>query len=119
MNPAYEELHTLLNLLDTIAETSEEVGDTDVREQMGDAIHKGSLDPEDDYELPSTFGMFTDAGDKSVRNAISVFLTSVKPKIGSRGLGSPGERLHAFQDDEIKSSKGMFYDDYFGWAESS
>ena len=64
--------------------------------------------------MPHKFGMFSDEGNQQVREAISKFLSSVSPLIGTPGLASPVERLSAFQDDELESAEGMFYDDYFG-----
>jgi hypothetical protein len=33
-------------------------------------------------------------------------------------LLSSNERLAAFQDEAVKSAKGSFYDDYFGYSRS-
>src|SRR6266566_7888176 len=57
-------LKRLLDDLDKISEQHKEVSDTDVREQMYVAIHKGFIVPEAGYIVPPTFGMFSSRGDR-------------------------------------------------------
>lgn len=116
VNPIGNELSQLLNSLDKIGKINDEIGDTDVREKMSKAIHRTFIEPVGSYELPDEFGMFSDEANRLVKSALESFLNSVIPKIGSAGLASENERMNAFQDDDIESSEGMYYDDYFGYA---
>lgn len=117
MNPIHDELKALLNTLNAIGEEHEEIGDTDVREQMSAAISHGFLNPIECYNLPDSFGMFSDGANKYVKTALNQFLATVTPKIGSPGLETPKKRLNAFQDDDVESDDKTYYDDYFGYAE--
>jgi hypothetical protein len=117
MNPIENELKILLNDLDLVGKDFEEVGDTDVREQMSETIYHRFLKPSNSYNIPDEFGMFSYEGNKQVKAALIRFLSAVESKIGVPGLETPEERLKAFQDEDIESDDGMFYDDYFGYAE--
>jgi hypothetical protein len=95
----------------------EEVGDTDVREQMYDAVHRGFIVPQPGYELPAKFGMFSDEGDKLVRVALQKFLAHPDVVAAAKSLKTPEARLAGFQDTDVESSEGNTYDEYFGYAE--
>src|SRR5438552_2178029 len=68
--PMKKALKQLINSLDKIFETDEEVGDTAVREAMYDAVHKSFIAPQAGYELPAEFGMFSPTANKKVRAAL-------------------------------------------------
>ena len=106
-------LTSLLNTLDKVAEDFEEIFDTDVREQMREAIEKSLLDPVAGYVLPDTFGMFEPKGNARVKAALVKFLAAAK--IESVGLKTHEARLRAFQAADVESSAGNDYDDYFGY----
>jgi hypothetical protein len=111
-------LKQLINALDKIFEDHEEVGDTAVREFMYAAVHQSFIDPKPGYELPTEFGMFSEEGDRKVRAALKKFLTHPEVAEAAIKLKIPKERLDAFQDDDVESSEGNKYDEYFGYAES-
>jgi hypothetical protein len=102
-------LHKLLNRLDDIARDHDDVGDTDVREQMFEAVYHGFIVQTPGYELPATFGMFEPHGDAAVREALSEFIAA------ARGLNLPTaeERFAAFQDPSVRSDASTPYDEYF------
>ena len=110
-------LKQLLDALDEVSEEHEEVGDTDVREQMSDAVHKGFIVPQPGHQLPAKFGMFSDEGDKLVCVALQKFLSHPDVVAASKSLKTPAARLAAFQETDVESSKGNTYDVYFGHAE--
>jgi len=114
MNPIKNELKELLNNLDIVGEKHEEVGDTDVREQMSEVIQNQFIEPQEGYEQPESYGMFSEQGNKQVHIAISKFISTIVPKINSTGLTNAAERLNSFEDEDIESDDGMYYDDYFG-----
>jgi hypothetical protein len=93
-------LKQLINTLDKVFEEHEEVG------------------PQPGYELPAEFGIFSDEGDRKVRAALKKFLTHPELAAAATRLKTPKERLDAFQDNDVESSEGNTYDEYFGYAES-
>jgi len=108
-------LKTLLDTLDQIAHDHEEVCDTDVREQMRDAIEKGLLAPVAGYTLPDKFGLFEPEGNARVKAALARFLEAATTEAAAAGLTTRQDRLRAFQDDAVESREGSYYDDYFGY----
>jgi hypothetical protein len=111
-----ELLRCLLDRLDSIAEQHEEVSDTDVREAMSAAVFDGFLRPVPGFELPEHYSMFSEEGDKLVKQALAEFVPSAIRCGVETGLISFHERLSAFQDGDVKSTAGCYFDDYFGWA---
>jgi len=67
-------LKQLIDDLDNVFEEHEEVGDTDVREQMYEAVSKSFVVPQAGYVLPADFGMFSDDGNKKVQSALRKFV---------------------------------------------
>jgi hypothetical protein len=110
-------LKRLLDDLDEIYERHEEVGDTDVREQMRAAIHKGFIMPEASYVVPSWFGMFSWSGNRRVREAIARFLADPELATASKACETPRARLDWFQDGDVRSSTGKAFDEFFGYSE--
>ena len=108
------ELQRLLNKLDAISTESEEINDTDVREQMAEAIYHGFIVQTRGYTLPAEFGMFQPAGDTAVQAALAEFL----PAACGAGIATPQQRLAAFQDGSVLSDAGNPYDEYFGHSDS-
>ena len=111
-------LKQLINALDRIFETHEEVGDTAVREAMHEAIYSAFIKPVKGYTLPEDFPMFSPAGNRKVRAALAKFLAHPEVAAAAKKLKTPKERLDAFQDDEVESSEGNNYDEYFGYREA-
>ena len=111
-------LRQLINTLDKVFETHEEVGDTAVREAMYDAIHKSFIKPVKGYTLPDEFEMFSPEGNKKVRAALAKYLAHPDVAAAAKKLKTPKERLDAFQDADVESAEGNSYDEYFGYADS-
>jgi hypothetical protein len=111
-------LEFLLNEMDKILKEFEEVTDTDVREQMNEAIYHSLIEPKEDYILPNEFGMFSEEGNASVRAALSVFIDRASDDANELGLYTPQARLDAFQDIDVCSKEGNTYDEYFGHRDS-
>jgi len=110
-------LKELIDSLDEVFDDHEEVGDTAVREEMYDAVHKGFIQPQTGYVLPAKFAMFSDEGDNAVRLALKKFLSHPEVVAASQSLKTPVARLAAFQDGEVASGQGNYFDEYFGYAE--
>lgn len=109
-------LKALLNAMDKIAEEWEEITDTDVREQMRDAIEQAVLAPVAGYTLPDEFGMFEPKGNAKVKAALAKFIETAR--VEAAGLKTRQDRLRAFQDLDVESRDGNTYDEYFGYDDS-
>src|SRR3982751_1746451 len=102
-------LKHLLNRLDAIAEEHGEVTDTDVREQMYEAVYHGFIVQTPGYTLPGKFGLFEEDGNAAIRAALSEFM----PAASAAGIASPADRFAGFQDGSVLSDAGNPYDEYF------
>ena len=63
-------LKQFLTALDKIYGKHEELGDSDVRDQMSEAVYRSFIQPQRDYSLPEKFGMFSDKGNDLVHAAL-------------------------------------------------
>ncbi len=109
-------LRQFLAALDKIFEKHEELGDTDVREQMYRAIYRGFIQPQPGYSLPRKFGMFSDQGNDLLRAALHGFLAHAEILAAARTLKTPEDRFAALQDGTVKTREGTTYFEYFGYA---
>lgn len=116
-NPLELSIRKLLTRLDVVSEKHEEVADTDVMEQMSDAVWNGFIQNNKDYVLPDALGMFTKTANKKIYSALSTFIKQANRLAEKAGLTSPSQRLNAFQDTDISSENGTCYDEYFGHRE--
>jgi hypothetical protein len=114
-------LKALLEDLDAIMEEHEDVGDTEVSNQMTRAIHDGFVSPKGGFVLPNEFGMYTREGDRKVRAALQRFLKKATRAAKAEGLDTPEARLAAFQNMDVWSEDeegGSCYNDYFSYYEN-
>lgn len=108
-------LQALLDDMSAIAEQHGEVFDTDVKEQMGQAIDHEFIAPLKDYVLPDEFGMFEAEGNAAVKAALAKFIAAAEATARKQGLLTRNERLAAFQDIDVRTTDGEYaYDDFFG-----
>lgn len=111
-------LKQVLDDLDQIAaQGHDEVYDTDVREEMHEAVHQTLVEPQKDYMLPDNYHMFSDEGNALVKAALAKFLAHPE-YIAAKDLPTARDRLNAFQDMNVQSDEGMSYDEYFGYDDS-
>lgn len=109
-------LGQLLTAFDKIFAEHEEIGDSDVRDQMYAAIYGSFIQPQRGYTLPARFGMFSDKGNDLVRFALHKFLTHPEIRIASKALKTPEHRFAAFQDGDVETSEGTTCFEYFGYS---
>jgi hypothetical protein len=107
-------LKDFLTALDKIFAKHEELGDSQVRDEMFAAIIKGFIKPERAYKLPAKFGMFSEEANLLVHAAIQRFLDHPEVITAKKVLKSPDERLNAFQDDTVKTKETVNFIEYFG-----
>lgn len=107
-------LKQFLSALDKIYDKHQELGDTDVREQMDAAIHRGFIHSRKDYVLPQAFGMFSTEANAMVREALAEFISHPEVVAASKVLKTPEDRFAAFQDGDVKTRKDSTCCEYFG-----
>lgn len=107
-------LRALLDGLDAVAESHDEVSDTAVREHLRAAIEQGFIKPVSGFKLPRKFGMFSPQGSRRVREVLASFLESDEIRQAKASMSTTQERLDAFQDINVESANGSTYDEYFG-----
>ena len=115
-----ELLRRLLNDLERIGESHEELFDTVCRERMSQAIFRGFLRDEPSFELFDDFGLYTKAANDSVRKALSDYIVDASAIARALSIEGFHARLSAFQNEHIKSdNEENFYDDFFGFWRST
>ncbi len=112
-----EILKRLLNELEAIGEEHEEIYDSEVREQMSNAIFDGFIRPKDGFALLDELGMRSPIANQEVRAALANYIAAANAEAARAGVSSFHDRLAAFQNSEIDSDgEGAFYDDFFGYS---
>jgi hypothetical protein len=110
-------LKALLNQLERVGMSHEELYDTECRERMGNAVFDGFIRARDGFTLPSDFGLYSADANASVRNAISIYIAKANETAAALGMTSFHQRLSAFQNENVKSDvAGIYYDDVFGYS---
>jgi transketolase len=109
-------LRRLLDDLEELGQTHDEVYDTDVREHMAEAIVSGLLSELGTAGDPAEFGMFSAEGNVAVRQAVEKYLSTAVPTADELGLDQR-ERTTAIWDAEVTSSQGTPVDEFLGWLE--
>lgn len=89
-----------------------EITDTEIREQMFDAIFQGFLHQTPGYVVPETFDADSPEGDAAIRAVLTAFLKVAVPLATREGVDTPGKRLDAFNSDS-----SLELDEFFGWME--
>ena len=107
-------LERLIEALEAVAAVYEEVYDTDVREQMAEAIVRGLT--ENEFEPPAEYGMFSAEANQLVREAVSSYLATARPTADSLELDGEA-RLRAVWDADARSASGTGVDEFLGWID--
>jgi tetratricopeptide (TPR) repeat protein len=107
-------LRDLLNDLEALDKMDDGMGDTDVREQLSDAVYDGFIDPEPSYRLPWSFGLFSVPGNLRARRALNRYIRRAKKRARELGLETPMQREAAFANYDVRSDGGADVDDFFG-----
>ena len=81
-----ELLLELLETLDEIGRSHEEIYDTVCRDEMGDAVFHGFIKPSPGYKLPEDFGLSADEANQRVRAALSRYVESASELAARLGL---------------------------------
>ena len=105
-----------LDTLEAIGEDHEEVYDTDVREQLGEAIERNLIIPAGPIETPTKLGMFSDEADERVAAALGAYLTEARRQADELRLDEVARR-RAVWDPDATSTSGATVDEFLGWVE--
>lgn len=114
MNPIRECLLRLLTDFEQIGELHEELYDSEVREQAGNALMAAFVRRTSDYETPETFGMFSDAANALLQSAIIQFLDCAIPICDAQRIVRFHDRLKLLQDGNSRTERGNDYDEFIG-----
>jgi hypothetical protein len=111
-----EILSNLLEELEKIGESNEEIYDSECREKMDDAIWYGFLVPDIKYQLSDDFGLYNESANSLVKHALQKYIFEASNIAASNNM-SFLERLAAFQDNDVFTlgSKND-YNDFFGYS---
>lgn len=106
----------MLNKLEEIGNDHEELFDSDVCQDMEDAIMNGFVRRKLQYEIPQDFGMFSDEANSAVREAISEYVSTCNNKADELGIVAFHDRLNAHQDGSVVTAQRNDYEEFFGHA---
>lgn len=105
----------LLDQLEAVGTSHEELFDSDVRQKLGNAVMDGFVRARIDYQLPSEFGLKDRSANRSVREALQRFLDDAKREAIAAGLVTFHERLAAIQNRSVRSTRlRRDYEEFFG-----
>ena len=111
-------LREFLERLEDIEEEHDGLGETDVREHMGDDILRGFLRLEPGFVPLGQYGL-DPAADRLVTDAIAMFVKAAGAAAKRERIDSFHARLAAFQNDEVRTVIGSDYNDFFGYKDPS
>ena len=114
MNPIRECLLRLLAKLERIGDVYEELFDSEVREQAGEALMASFVRQTSTYEIPETFGMLTNDANGMLRSAIIQFVECAKTTCEAKRITLFHERLTLLQDGNVRTERGNDYDEFIG-----
>jgi hypothetical protein len=110
-------LRDLLNRLGQVGVAHEEIYDTECRDRMSNAVFDGFIRPVDGFVLPSDFGLYSPDANARVREALARYIVDATRKATGLQLKSFHQRLAAFQNRDVKSDRGDYYDALFGYSD--
>jgi hypothetical protein len=106
-------LRQFLARLEAIDEDHEGLGDTNIRDHMGDDILRGFLRLEPDFEPSAEYGLDPEAN-RLVARAIARFVEAARAAAEREGITTFHGRLAAFQNPAVRTEDGSDYNDFFG-----
>jgi hypothetical protein len=122
MSDAHQELAVylkrLMKTLEQLGHGHAEIYDTDVREQLFDAVFLSFIKPQAGYVLPDSYGLSDEQGNQSVKAALEQYVTAAKSYAEQVGLNAPLDRLAVFQNPDVfTDNEAQYPDDFFGWMD--
>lgn len=109
-------LKSLLERLEAIGQSHEDLYDTETREAMSQAIMRGFVEAQAGFQAPLTYGLHSASANADVRTALLAYMSAASAIATDAALDEPA-RLAAFQDPEVHTDGDrQFFDDFFGWV---
>lgn len=109
------EPHAFLDDLEKVGERHSELFDTDVREQLWAVIERKYVKLDHAYEIPQSFGMFSEAGNSELRAVLVLHLAKLIKLAQTDNLDSGTKRLDYLQNVNVRSKlHGYSYDEFIG-----
>ena len=113
--PGSLELRAFLDELEKVGEKHSELFDTDVREQLWAVIERKYVKLDHAYEIPQSFGMFSEVGNSELRAVLVLHLANMINVAQAQNLDSESKRLDWLQNINVKSTlHGYSYDQFIG-----
>ena len=110
-------LKQLLNQLEAVGSSNEEIYDSECRDRMGESILSGFVRQKEGIILPVSFGLHSAEANGAVRLALTEYIGRANQLAATLGITAFHERLAAFQNGAIKSDReGAYFDDFFGYS---
>lgn len=108
-----DQLLRMLIQLEIVSEENEEIFDTVCRDLMGLAIMDGFVRGRGTEVVPEDLGLYSDEANERVAKILVQFIVDAN----AAALAMPfRDRLNAFQNSDLKSSGGNYFDDFFGYT---
>jgi hypothetical protein len=106
----------LLRELERIGHAHEELYDSEVREQMGNAVMAAYVRRTPGYFLPDQFGMYSKDADAEVRKSLAEYIERANALADEIGVTSFHARLAAFQNRAVRANPtvAVDYEELFG-----
>jgi hypothetical protein len=111
---AWSSMADLLESLEAFGERYPELYDTDVREQLWLAFDLALLRQEPDFELPGTYGLFSDEANTELAKIVHAQIAHLKEIFAVSSLDTPSKRRVSFLNPKLHTEKGQYVDDFFG-----
>ena len=106
-------LKALLRKLEALDEEHDGLGDTNVREHMGEHVLRAFLRPEPGFVPDGEYGLDR-AANRKVATALVAFCEAATRAARRDGLEAFEQRVAAFQDPGVVGPGGSTFEDYFG-----
>jgi hypothetical protein len=106
-------LRQFLARLEAIEEDHDGLGDTDVRELMGEDVLRGFLRLEPAFTPSGEYGLSAEAN-RLVGRAIGRFVAAARAAAERERISTFHARLAVFQNDAVRTADGSNFNDFFG-----
>lgn len=111
-------VRTLLDNLDRLVEQHGEIGDTEVRERMAQAVFLAYVEQPSGHRRKFSYFCMNPIAEFQLRRVMKRFFASGVPEAHETGLESPQSRYDALCNPAIRSARGSEVWEYFGPFES-
>jgi len=104
----------LLEDLETLADDSAELFDTDVRERMGAVIERQLLTQSEPVAVPADLGMFSPEANRRLQALLTRNLGLLRQVFALFELDTEAKRRLTFFNPKLRTERGTRVEDFFG-----